>query len=82
MSVFDVRNNPVEEITEIVFAEPRHNDEDNTPQAYSIEVGGEIRGDFVAISDAGGECVFINSKEHAENLIKALNKAIELNWVK
>lgn len=29
-----------------------------------------------------GDAVAINSAEHAQNLIKALNKAIELGWLK
>lgn len=79
MSVFDVRNNPVEEITQIVFAESRLDDEDSPPQAYKL-VTSPL--DYIALYDGVGEHVFINSKEHAENLIKALNKAIELGWVK
>lgn len=33
------------------------------------------------IIDDGGESLIINSVEHANNLKKALDKAIELGWV-
>lgn len=38
---------------------------------------------FVSISDCSDEgmYVFINSEEHAKNLIKALKEAIKLGWL-
>lgn len=39
--------------------------------------------DYIQILDEElYNAVYINTKEHAENLIKALRKAIELGWVK
>lgn len=40
---------------------------------------GRMEGLFIEDSDAKG-CVFIETKEHALNLIKALEKAIDLGW--
>ncbi len=74
MAKFDVRDS-VEEITEIVFAEAM--DEDDDPNAYLLQ---HCRS-FIAIVDGLHSEVFINDKEHAQNLIKALNKAIELGWL-
>lgn len=76
MSTYDVRSNNEEVIDEIVFAEGC--DEHESWQAYSITCN-SIR-KYIAVSDPG-ESVIINSKEHALNLIKALNKAIELGWI-
>lgn len=64
-------------VDDIVFAE--ENDVDNSPQAYRIF---NSDSNYVGISDSMGEVVIINGKEHAQNLIKALNKAIELGWLK
>lgn len=73
--IYDVREDKYEEITEIVFAN-EHND-NGTSQACSVlkENG------YVEIHD-NLEFVIVDSKEHAKNLIKALEKAISLGWLK
>lgn len=73
--IYDIREDEYEDITEIVFANG-HND-NGTSQAYSVlkENGYvEIHGNL--------EFVIVGSKEHAKNLIKALEKAISLGWLK
>jgi len=76
MAVFDVRNDVEESITEIVFAETV----DDAGFSVAFKLGNEF-GD-VAIWDDQDECVRVRSIEQAQNLIKALNKAIELGWLK
>ena len=75
MSTYDVRSNKEEVIDEIVFAESE--DERGRWQAsyihqYSPDDANTKR---IVVSDSY-DGVIINSKEHALNLIKALNKAI------
>lgn len=66
----DIRNIGVEKIAHIVFAEPMDCD------AYELYLNGEC----TEIRSEGG-LVMIDSKTDALNLIKALQKAIELgNW--
>jgi hypothetical protein len=76
MSTFDVRTDSSNPITEIVFAETHHSA--GSLQAYKLEprTSGDIR-----IYD-GDDYVYVNSAEHARDLIKALEKAIEFGWVK
>ena len=67
----DIRNIENEEITEIVFHGPDCNKDD----AVKIYLAGR----FTSIDSADGVSkVYIDSEEHAKNLIKALEKAIEL----
>lgn len=75
MASIDIRAEQDQEITEIVFADQK--DRDDVSQAHLIcDHSGCIT------IDDGAESVFINSKQHALDLIKALEKAIELGWVK
>ena len=76
MSTYDVRSNNEETINKIVFAEGC--DEQESWQACSITCNTLKK--YILVSDPG-ESLVINSKEHALNLIKALNKAIELGWI-
>lgn len=82
MTVFDVRNGS-EGIKEIVFSESRVKD---TTVACSIKPNKNYAGEIV-ITDSDYDYIHnigylvLVSKEDAENLIKALNKAIELEWV-
>ena len=72
---FDVRIGVDEEITEIVFG-------DIDPTFYlgtAIKRWGQ---DKIIIFDNAAAEVGIKDKEHAENLIKALQKAIEIGWLK
>lgn len=80
MSTYDVRSNNEETITEIVFAD--YLDSDDCSQAYRIfpDVLTSAKQKYIVISQEV-DSVVINSKEHALNLIKALNKAIELGWI-
>lgn len=74
---FDVRIDVDEEITEIVFG-------DIVPTLY-LYLGTVIKPwgpDKISILDDGESEVGIKDKEHAENLIKALQKAIEIGWLK
>ena len=75
MSEIDIRNNKPPVITKIVFA-----DEDD---AFTKATNLKLMASSVAIEEDNG-CdnvdVRVRSVEHAENLIKALQKAIELNW--
>lgn len=72
----DVRESA--EVTKIRFSDT-HDDED-------IGMGDAVFLDKAAgrvyINDFIGHAVAIRTKEHAINLIKALEKAIELGWLK
>lgn len=76
MSVFDVRVSVDEEgITDIVFS-------DLSPcgsQAFCIL---QASSSIIKICDDQDDYVLIRSKEHAKNLIKALEKSFELDWLK
>lgn len=76
MSTFDVRNQEVGKINEIIFADKEHSD--GSYQAFKVEpwTSGDVK-----IYDSHDDYVFVNSEEHARNLIKALEKAIELGWL-
>lgn len=65
----DIRNTGVQKITSIVFADCEK-DGDN---AYSLELSGSYTKLYSA-----NNWLFVDSKEDAQNLIKALQKAIEL----
>lgn len=77
MSVLDIRkeNNNIEKI---VFSESESSEEYEIAHSLSIWENNDM---VVKISD-GVEYVLIESAEHARNLQKALNKAIELGWLK
>lgn len=79
MNTYDVRSNN-EAIGEIVFADLQ--DSDACVQAYRIfpSVVTHTKQKYITIYE-DVDSVIINSKEHALNLIKALNKAIELGWI-
>lgn len=72
--IYDVRESNHPAITGIVFSEEKRR---NTCIAHTLTQ----YEDKVKIVDSD-EYVFIVDKEHAENLIKALHKAIELGWLK
>lgn len=80
MATFDVREENNSKITDILFAEMLW--EDNMAQAYRISGHVSEYGKYISVVNGDSEVVFINSIEHAENLIKALRKAIERGWVK
>jgi hypothetical protein len=76
MAVFDVREDVEESITEIVFAEKK----DNEGTSLAYKMGRMWNG--VALHDDTGEKVLVQSAQDAQSLIKALNKAIELGWLR
>ena len=76
MARIDIRSERDTKITEIVFAD--HEDGDDITQAYRIN---SHLGPHLTIHD-DITFVTINSKQHALDLIKALEKAIELEWIK
>ena len=72
---FDVRIGVDEEITEIIFA-------DDDPDIWIANKLTEWCTNTLYIRNDRDELVAIKGKEHAENLIKALQKAIEIGWLK
>lgn len=80
MAKIDIRENEDLKITQIQFADPASK---HRSGYYGIILEQCEGGDFVAIADEDADwCGKIKSKRDAENLIKALQKAIELNWWK
>lgn len=77
MSSIDIRIEDKQGINTLIFAD---NDFDNGTQAYFIANNGYNSHKYITINDSF-DCVEINSVVHALNLIKALNKAIELGWL-
>ena len=73
---FDIRTNQAEEITLLRFA-------DNGGD-YHVASGVLRRADgSIEVIDIESERdLWICSEEHAQNLVNALNKAIELGWFK
>lgn len=78
MTIFDIRTDIVEPTTRIVFSDRLV---EGTHVAHFIESFSR-RDDAIAIQDGTGEKVVLVSEEHARNLIKALEKAIQLGWLK
>ncbi len=75
MSSIDIREQGEDAVDTIVFADAE--DSDDVAQAHHVR----WRSNYFTIEDSY-ESVVINSKEHALDLIKAIKKAIELEWVK
>ncbi len=78
MAVIDVRDTDEGEVSRIRFAEEHGGvgGDDTCPLACYLT----LEGDYVAIDDPYDR-VILKDKEHAQYLIKALNKAIELGWL-
>lgn len=79
----DIRDGKLEDITVIRFADQEHK---GSFQSHKLERRSayhklERRSTYIVIEDGFAEGQAINSKEHAENLIKALKKAVELSWL-
>jgi hypothetical protein len=76
MTVYDVRCGDDSKIEEVVFADKAC--VGGSYQAYKIapNVDGDVK-----LIDGSGDYVYVNSENHARNLIKALEKAIELGWL-
>lgn len=81
MATFDVCESTSETITEIVFSK-------GTAGYECIPVASKLRknacyDNYVDIVEGDdGDFIRVVDKQHALNLIKALNKAIELGWLK
>lgn len=69
MSKFDVRENGEENISEIIFGDEG--------SAFMLTESGA--GCWI---EDGGTVVEVLNQHHAKNLIKALEKAITLGWLK
>ncbi len=80
MTTFDIRKEGSEEITKIVFADEAERDYDETARVFRLVKDSD--GPFILVEDENGTYVVVDTKERTLNLIKALNKAIELGWVK
>ena len=79
MAVIDVRKNNSEDTTAVIFSEYRGTEHQDV--ASTIVKSGDYRG-CVEVWDGALDFVLIESVEHARNLKKALDKAIELGWLK
>ena len=77
MSTTDIRAANPEEVSAILFSD-QTNDSDGCILRKRTFVSIETD----CLREEGDSAVFIDSKEDAENLIKALEKAIELGWWK
>ena len=79
MANIDIRGMDEDDVIDsITFADP---DDACFSIATHIEASDEDARRF-SIHDSTGDYVIVHSKKHAENLIKAINKAIELGFVK
>lgn len=81
MATFDVRDENNSVIQEIVFGDKRTSEEYSV--IASIRQDHNMRG--IYFYDEDGDITSyakIISKQHAQDLIKALGKAIELGWLK
>lgn len=85
MSEIDIRTEQTAPVTDIVFSDPSVN---TTLVAYKLTVSEqhkkriELRDESFDDYENGLGYLIIPNKENALNLIKALNKAIELGWLK
>lgn len=72
MSTFDVRNTVDNEVTRIQFADPT--------AGCGCSLVKDSEGDVTLVDYEDDWASNIATKQDAENLIKALQKAIELGW--
>lgn len=83
MSTFDVRDFKDEPITNIRFSSDIFND---TILASTLvrrdDLSIEIRDEQYSEEGDGIGQLVVYGKKHAQDLIKALNKAIEIGWLK
>lgn len=75
--IYDVRTESAEEITDIVFADKDSETFRPVYQAYFLTKGSNC----LLIRD-GSESVIVSSAAHASDLIRALQKAIDIDWIK
>lgn len=74
MSTFDVRNDVGSSITEIIFSDECVNGCDVVYRLEEDEYGFLLKD--------GTDYMYVTSKRDALNMIKAIQKAIELGWVR
>lgn len=68
----DIRSGTARKVETIIYADIKNGDD-----GYKLILNNEMS----CIETSGGSAIYIDTKEDAENLIKALQKAIELgNW--
>lgn len=77
MATFDVRKDVAASTTLILFA-----DEVVGTTHVAHKLTPCFQGSHVAIGDSCNDEVLLHSKEHALDAIKAIQKAIELGWLK
>lgn len=86
MSTIDIRCHKIPKpINEIIFGDRGLNEivgEGGTAIAAHILKRPNANENFLQIRDQSNEFVNVVSAEHARNLIKALEKSIELGWLK
>ena len=81
MSVIDIRETDSVLVSRILFAE--REDDKGSNQANCISRHGPDFDDRIRITEGDHhDYVRVNSEDHARNLIKALEKAIELGWLR
>ena len=81
MATFDVRKDIAASTTLILFADTRGGGFEEYSQGYSIRKAVDFRSG-IQIDDEDEGFILISTKQHALDLIKALEKAIELKWLK
>lgn len=81
MSEIDIRETSKQSIGRIRFADSETEGGDGFSQADVMRFDEDAE-NVEIMESSNGDFVRINSKEHALNLIKALEKAIELEWLK
>lgn len=87
-AVYDVRKEVVGEITEIIFADPKHKAQ-AVSHSFKVEKFKHAK-DMIQIADEEKDedpnsstgYVVVSSANHAKDLMKALEKAIDLGWIK
>lgn len=77
MSVFDVRTDAVQKVTEISWCGA-----DAWNLVKHSSAGLVFKDIKIGSTTSSPQSSLVANKEEAENLIKALQKAIELGWVK
>lgn len=78
MASIDIREHIDSEVDEIIFADEKG--DDGFYQARSLKCVDNY-GAYIQIGDVDSGRVWINSVDHANNLIDALNHAIQLGWI-
>lgn len=78
--IIDVRDETTTQVTEIQFSD--NFDFTGEPQAFKlVRKEGSSYGKYLLISD-DHDLLVVTTRQHALDLITALQKAIELEWVK